>query len=541
MLGVLMVLVAPSLSLAADPAVVYQTQPLGRLLDDLRTMVQTIGGDDGVKQFNKDIERKLGAKGFDGLDINLPIVGFIDVPADPTGTVAVIAFPVTGEKEWLDFCERWNKAKPKALKDGLYEVQGPGSGMKAAMRIADGYAYIAAGAKDPERVLDAKTMPTFAKIYDGADASLMAGKIYLDRLPKELRGLAKQGLAQLRKGGPGGGIGAQETIILGPLVGLAEKALDLSEGAKEAALRINVDVQSGESTAELTLTPTSGSPLDKLVTNMKTGTNKFGSLIVSDAAAGIRLSLPLGIPEVQKSTLAMLEEFQKMAAANAFPPMKDLVDELLKGLIRTAKSGEMDGAAVLRGPAKDGTFTAAAAISFEDPSAFEKELKKVINEQAPPDFKDAIKWDAEKVNGVSIHTLDISKMPGGDRELKAVFGQNMMMAFAFAPKAVYLAMGPGAEAVTAIKAAMNAKPGESPALDLSYNAAKIIKLIDSVEPQGVQPATKLLGKQDKLTSLIALSATGGKDLKVKLAINVKVFASMLWLRGSAAVEPPVAK
>ena len=31
----LLVLVAPSLAASADPAIVYQTQPLGRLLDDM--------------------------------------------------------------------------------------------------------------------------------------------------------------------------------------------------------------------------------------------------------------------------------------------------------------------------------------------------------------------------------------------------------------------------------------------------------------------------------------------------------------------------
>jgi hypothetical protein len=529
----LVVMAAPSLSLAADPAIVYQTQPLGRLLDDFRAVVQSVGGDEPVKEINKEIERTLGKQGFNGFDLNQPIVGYLDIPADPSGAVAVICFPVTTEKDWLDFCERWTKSKPKALKDGLFEVPGPKPGVKAAMKIVNGYAYIAAGAKDPERVLDAKTIVPFAKIYDAADVSLLVGRIYFDRLPKELRGMAKQGLAQAKAPG----IGAQEMLILGPFVGLADRLLDLTDGAKDAALRVNVDVMSGEASAELTLTPISGSALEKTAAAMKPGLNRFAGIIGADAAAGIRLRLPLDVPSVQKSTVAMLEELQKQANNNAFPPMKAMVDELLKGFIRTVKTGEMDGAAVLRGPSKDGTFTACAALSFDDPSAFEKELKKAIDANAPPDFKDALKWDAEKVNGVSIHTIDISKMPGGERELKAVFGQNMMFAFSFAPKAAYAAIGPGAEPVAAIKAAMAVKPVEAPALDLAYNGPKLLKLIDAVEPQAVQTATKMLGKQDKMTTLLGISATGGKDLKVKLAFNLKVFGSMMGFRASASFQP----
>src|SRR5437762_5256401 len=195
----LTILLVPSLAAAADPAIVYQTQPLGRLLDDLRYIARSVGGDEAVKHLNDDIKKSLGDKGFDGFDLNRPIVGFVDVPADPTATVAVVAFPVTDDKAWLDFCERWNKSKPKALADGLYEIPPPGPGFKAVMRISEGYAYVATGMKDPARVLDPKALVPFAKMYDPTDVSLMAGRVYFDRLPKELRAKAKEGLDQVKK------------------------------------------------------------------------------------------------------------------------------------------------------------------------------------------------------------------------------------------------------------------------------------------------------------------------------------------------------
>lgn len=539
------VMFAPSLAVAADPAIVYQTQPLGRLLDDVRAHVQSLGGEEAAKSFNKDIiKRSLGDKGFDGFDLNRPIVGYVDVPADPMDAVAVVCFPTTGEKEWLEFCERWNKGKPKALKDGIYEVPPPSPEFKAAMRIVDGYAYVATGMKDPARVLDAKALVPIAKIYDGADVSLMAGRIYFDRIPKELRTKAKQGLEQLKKmatgkEGPGGTV--LITLFGGPVLGFATRALELSEGAKEAKLSVNLDVFTGDVAAELSVAPVEGSPLDKLIGGMKPGMNRFAGIIGPDAAAGIKLRLPLDIPEVQAGTIAGLESLQKEANNNAFPPMKGIVDELLKGLIRTVKTGEMDGAAVLRGPAKDGTFTASMAIAFDDPSGVEKELKKMIESLAPQEFKDTIKWDVEKANGVSIHTIDISKSPGEPRELKALFGNNVTFAFAFGPKASYAAIGPGAEAVAAVKATMAVKPVLAPAVDFAYNADKILKLATTIEPQGAAMIEKVIGKQDKLISALSWSTTGGKELKVKVNLNAKLFGSWLGVSRSATFEVPPAK
>lgn len=539
----LLAIIAP-LAAAADPVITFQTQPLGRQLNDIRQMARTVAGEDGVKSINEGIKSKLGAKGFDGFDISRPIVGYIDVPANLEEFVAVVAFPVTGEKEWLEFCERWNKSKPKELKDGVYEVPGPGPEFKAAMKVVDGYAYIATGIKDPGRVLDAKNIVPFVKLYDGTDISLAMGKLYVDRIPKELRAQAKGLVDQLKKARLPGMSEMESQILLKPVHQLTTKLLDLSEGAKEAVLRVNGDAISGAMAAELTVVPAGGSALEKAVAGIKPGTNKFASLVTPDTAGTIRLNLGtfLAMPEVQASAVAGLEAMQKEAQNNAFPPMKAIIDELLKGLMRTAKSGEAEGLAVLRGPAKDGTFTGIAAITFDDPSGFEKELKAVIDANAPPDFKESLKWDAEKAGGVSIHTIDLSKMPGGDREFKAIFGNNVMMAFAFSPKVSYLALGPGGEAVAGIKAAMNAKPGPAPTADFSLNADRIVKLILSMEPRDGQMVAKIFGNQDKLATALGFDVTGGKDLKMKFTMNVRLFGSLFGFRAiSVPADIPAEK
>ncbi|MDB5305859.1 MAG: hypothetical protein JWO38_61 [Gemmataceae bacterium] len=539
----LAVLLAPAAAPAADPPIVYQTQPIGRLLDDTRATIALVGGEKAVDEFNDVIKRALGEKGFDGLDLNRPVVGYVDVPADPKDTVAVLALPVTGEKEFLDFCERWNEGKPKALKDGLYEVPALNPDLKAVMRVSDGYAYVATAARDPGRALDPKALVPVAKVYDPTDPSLMVGRVYFDRFPKELRDKAAEGLDQAKK--------ALAEMKLPPdtsdvarkafdqFAKLATRYLDLSKGAKEAALRVNLDPATGDVSAEATLTAVPGSPLDQMIAGMKPTVNKFGGLLTPDTATGFKTRLPLFTDEIRTAAGEGLEALRKQVANNNFVgPAKGLIDEILKGGIRTVKTGEVDVVAAVRGPAKDGTFTAVGAIAFEDPSGVEKEIKKLIEAQAPQPFQDAITWDAAKVNGVSIHTLDIAKAAGGsDRELRQLFGPTAVVAVAFAPKAVYAAVGP--DAVAAVKAAMALKPAPSPVLDVVLNADRVAKMVGVFDPQAAAQVARAFGKEDKLISAVSLDVGGGKELRVKFGINVRLLPRAAVSGRSAPVPPPM--
>ena len=76
-------LFAPSDVRAADPPITFQTQPLDRLLGDLRIAADLVGGEKVVKAFNDGIKAQLGEKGFEGLDLNKPIVGYVILGPSP--------------------------------------------------------------------------------------------------------------------------------------------------------------------------------------------------------------------------------------------------------------------------------------------------------------------------------------------------------------------------------------------------------------------------------------------------------------------------
>ncbi|MBX9624145.1 MAG: hypothetical protein K2X82_10085 [Gemmataceae bacterium] len=542
LLAALAVLVAPAAAPAADPPVVFQTQPIGRLLEDTRALTKLLGGDQAVKELDAGVKRALGEKGFDGLDLSRPAGGYVLLPADPKGAVGVLALPVTGEEGFAGLCERWNKGKPKALGDGVYEVPSLDPAVAALARVTDGYAYIATAAKgvDLARAVGPDLVP-FGKLYDPAEPAWVAGRVYFDRLPPGLREKATAGLEEAKKAVAGAQLPPEVADAargaFDQFVKLSNRYLDLSKGAKEAVARLNLDPAAGQASAELTLSAVPGSPLALAIAARKPTTNAFAGLLTPDVVTGFRTRLPLFNEELKASAVIGLEALKKQAANIPVPQARPFLEELADGAIRTAKAGDADVAGVMRGPNKDGAYTAVGAAVFADPSGVEKALKKLIQAEAPADFNDLIKWDAEKVGDVSIHVFDLHRWNEEPaREMRKLFGDECVVAVAFAPTMVVGAAGP--DAVAAVKGVLALKPAEAPVLDVVVNPAKVARMIGAVDEREAGDAARVLGQEDKPVSAASLAVTGGAELKVTLGLNLKLFAgSWLGARSGAAFEP----
>ena len=531
-------------AVAADPPVVFQTQPPGRLLDDARLAARTLAGPEAAEALNKGLQAALGEKGFDGLDLNRPAGGYVLVPADLKQTVGVLALPATGEEAFVGFFGRMTKTEPKKLDGGLYELPAPGPGAKAAFRVVDGYAYFAAAAEgvDLAKVLGADLVP-FPKLHDPAETAHFAARVYFDRFPKNLRDQAVAGLDEAKKAlaamqlPPETGDAAKAAFD--QLVKLSTRYLDLSKGAKEAGVRANLDPATGGLKVDLTLTAQPGSQLATDIAARKPTANAFAGLLTPDVVTGFRTRLPLFNEELRTAAVAGLEAIRKGPAGprGAPPQVAALINEFLDGAVRTAKTGEADIAGVMRGPDANGFYTAVGAAAFDDPSKVEKELKAAIAAQFPPDFVDRIKWDADKAGGVSIHTFDLGRsneLPA--RELRPIFGPDAVVAVAFAPKAVVGAAGP--DAVAAVKKVLELKPGPAPVLDVVLNPAKVAKMAGAVEPQAGAEVAKAYGTDDKPVSLLSLNVAGGPELKVTFGVNLKMLTgAWLGVRAGAAFEP----
>jgi hypothetical protein len=146
----------------------------------------------------------------------------------------------------------------------------------------------------------------------------------------------------------------------------------------------------------------------------------------------------------------------------------------------------------------------------------------------PPDVFGAFKWDADKAGTVAIHTFKVNDVVVPP-PLKP-FGDSVTFAFAFAPKGIYITLGP--DPIAALKDALKAKPAAAPAAEALINPARFTKLLGKADGN-VQAAETALGKEDKLLSSASLRVSGGKDLSVRFALNLRILPRLIVM----SVEP----
>lgn len=555
-------LLSPVVAFAADPpAIVFQAQPLERVFGDLRAAANIVGGEKGVTAVNKGIKELFGEKGLDGLDIGRPIVGYVVLAPKPEDITAVVALPISGEKEFLDLCERANKQKPKAdAKDkGLYELPAltPNSGYKAVMRFSELYVYIAYGA-NPVPHLAPKALVPMPKIYDPADLGLISARLHFDRIPLAVKLKLPTLIAEVKKttlhllemDNPR----AEWLVkaVMPDIDKLITRYVLLAAGADVLAARVKLDVPAGNLIVEATLNGKPNSELSKIIAAWKPTGNKFAGLMNHpDTIAGFKVRLPLFEEEIRAAVAAGLDAGRKEMTKEMRDPGTASLEELLKGLARTVKTGQFDIVGAVRGPDKNGWFSAVGAVAFEDPSTLEKEFKTFFQKDAPADLQARVKWDVAKVGTISIHQWKLNPQDSGfflPDFTKGFGGDDCSAAFACTPHGIFAAIGP--DAIGTLKEALAVKPADSPVLDVVLNPAKFGKLVQKFspnDPEALIEVEKRLGREDNLLSAMSATLEGGKELKATFVINLRLVPRAILLDAFERVDrgiappPPVQK
>jgi hypothetical protein len=423
---------------------------------------------------------------------------------------------------------------------GIYRLPPLDYRYQALMRFSEQYAYIAYGAK-PAPALDSKALVSMPRLYEPNERGLVSGRIYFDRIPLTVKLALPTLLGEIKKTILKDlELDRDDTVtkaILPEVEKLVARYVKLAAGADELVGRVLLDPASGNLSYEATLKGKPQSELSSLIAARKPTGNKFGGLIETpDTVAGFKVRLPFFEEEIRSAVVAGLEASQKESGNNLPPNGKDFLNEIFKGFSRTVKTGQFDLAAGVRGPDKNGWFTALGAIAFEDTKALEAEFKNLVTKTAPPDIRDAINWDVAKAGTVNIHTwkpqaggfLDVTKVFGGD---------DCLAAFAFEPHGIFVVMGP--DAVETIKAALTLKPHDSLVLDVVMNTDRLVKLYEKISPN--EPASakleRALGKEDKLVSAMSMSVAGGQELTARFTINLRLLPRAGLLETLELVEP----
>ena len=184
--------------------------------------------------------------------------------------------------------------------------------------------------------------------------------------------------------------------------------------------------------------------------------------------------------------------------------------------MRTVKSGNFDLAVAFIGPDAKGKFGANIGISFEDPTALEKELRK-LHKSAPDGVKNLVKLDVAKSGTVSIHSAEVGAfLPS---EAKTILGDEARVSFAFAPKGIYVTVGK--DSLAQIQAALKMEPAPASIFDVAINPKRLQKLIAAGNEEAGKQFGDTLGIEDELRSVFAISVEGGSELKIRMVVNLK--------------------
>jgi len=449
---------------ADGPAVIGQARSLNDLLAMTKTLVKNVAGDDLYKQFEEHALPNLDPRKLPGIDPKRPFGLYGTIDAELAKCRAVLLVPVTSEKDFFDMLEQFDIPVNKGKEPGTFEfVIPPDVPFPIAGRIHKEYAYIALGGLD---ALDPKALLEPRDVINDKEKAAAFLALRLDRVPAETKKALVAALRdrteQLPEAIPDPELKAAFTSARN----LALRWLKmLGDEGKEVAFRLDADTKTGDVSLEMALDGVPKSALAEAIAKRGPTRNAFASVAGDDFVQRLYVSAPLFADEAKEALTKLIEAGEKAFATKAGgggapPEVAALVDAIFKSLKATIVTGDMDLAAAIRGPNKDGFYTAVGAVHCKEGAPLEKAIRdavKVLPGQSATYFK----FDAHKVGGLSVHEIDLTA--GAADVAKAVFGNGQKGYFAFGKDALYAAYGP--DGLKLLKEAMDAKPGPAAVFD----------------------------------------------------------------------------
>jgi hypothetical protein len=513
------------------PPIVGQAKSFNELLDMAKAMVKNVGGDQLYKMFEKEFLPNVDPAKLPGIDPKRPFGLYAVLDADVTKWRGVFLIPVTTERDFIDMLDRLEIKANKGKDPGTYDIVVPPQvPFPVALRIHKQYAYVALGGFD---VLDSKVILDPKDVISDKEKAALYLSIRPDRMTPETRKFLLAAFSEQTD--------QLKEMIAEPELKdafhltqrLAARWLKLVfEEGREVAVRFDADTKTGEVFADLTVEGLPRSSLAAAIAARKPTTNAFASLTGDDYAQRVYLSAPLFADEVREAEAKLVEHWQKVSArelAAAPAEAQALVQAALKSLKATVESGELDLAAAIRGPNKDGFYTAVGAVHCKEGAQLEKAIRAAVK-ILPEQEKGYFKFDAGKVGDLSVHEVDLSSEAG--EPAKKVFGDGQKGYFAFGKNALYASYGP--DGMKLLKEAIAAKPGPAPVFDSSSNGKKAAELMKRVIPQGNPNGPRInMGWLESMTVGMRVTVDGGDRLKVRLSYNVGMFMMFF---GTYAVE-----
>ena len=180
----------------------------------------------------------------------------------------------------------------------------------------------------------------------------------------------------------------------------------------------------------------------------------------------------------------------------------------------------MDAAFSIRGPGKDRQYAFLIAVKVKDGDRIDRAARAMVK-KLKKEEQERIAFEAEKVDSVPIHKLDIKK--DLDEKAKKLFGDSPLY-MAVRPDAWHFAFGEGG--LAALRQAVAAPPKAAPLAQFEISLKRFAPAMAQTDKGAVQTAQFAFGKGG---DRVRFAIEGGKSLQVRVSIQcavIKFFAEL---------------
>ena len=483
---------------------------------DLGPVIEYTGGLFGQEETGKQFAGILKTfadddKGFEGVDLKRPVGAYVVLADKVEESTVVVMVPVADADAVVGFLSGKAGLDPKKdEKTGVYSLEVPNFPEKVFFRFADDYLYATLksdGGVDAAKLIPPKTF------FGGKSAGLISAAVHFDRIPADLRKMVYGQLElQLKEQAKGNDDPLQKRLqefLIDTGVGAVKTLLDDGE---TLAVAVDVDPKADDWKLDVSVTPKKDTTLAKTLASWADRESVPATLTAAKnpmIALGMNFALP---PETKKQFADLVDGLAKDAIDAAKDDQKQVLKLVTDAVLPTLKGGDAQLGLVVTDAGK-GKVGLTGAVKTVDG----KEMEKVGKAFALflPKEQGEFTPDADKAGERNVHKLKFAKpdeVPFGSDTLWLLTSDDLL-AFATDEKA------------DGVKAVGTAKGAKAPMLSLEVSWVKFAGATGTADADALRNLTASVfdGKPDGKDTL-KLTATGGKQLTVNVALKGKAFA-----------------
>jgi hypothetical protein len=530
LLTALSLLAAPA-ARAADaevkaPTLLIRIESIGDLRNDVKYLAKLVGQEEKSTEADSFLDNMIGEKGLEGIDIKRPLGLYVYMTPEFMDSSAVALIPVVDDKAVLDFFDRFNL---KAEKDdgGIYTLSSPMLRIPVPvyLRFANKYAYITAQSKkalSKDKLLDPE------KVLEAGKNAMFYGLCRLDQIPESMKQIAlsaiERHLDEESRKHESGESQADHELKSQVLKNAAEHTAALIKEGSDLQVSFNLNRKAQELVGELRFAGKQGSSLRTGIADLAQSQSLFGGFPSEGSA--LRVIVHAALPESVRNALGPVidEKIKEGLAKEKDEHKAETMKKVARAIEPTLKSGALDVGVSVLGPSSKGHYSLVVGVRVKDGKSIDSALQEGLKDLPAAEqdkIKDKIHWNAEKIDGVSVHRLDVGK--DLDEDARRKFGDNPFY-LAFRDDALFIVGGE--DGLQILKAALSAEPKVSPEVQLNLSVARFAPFSDKKHGPDLAKAASSVFGDNPGGDQVEVTIAGGDALTIRLRANAAVLKFM---------------